>query len=440
VIAFSALGIVVLIVAYLVFIGGGSSEYKLLFDDAGQLVKGDQVEVGGVPAGSIKNMQLTKNNKALITITVNSSLVPLHQGTTAEIRVPSLSSVADRYITLSLGPNTINGHPNPTLPTGATLPTTSTHGVVDIDQLFNAFTPRTRKGLQGFIQGSAEQYAGAEEALNVATGYFAPAINATGHIFAELAREQNALTRFLIQTAGALSVIGAHSQQLTDLVGNADQAFQAVASHQADLTAGLRELPSTFQSGVKTFEEVKPTFSALTRLVNVSKPGTKNLALFLSRLRPLLEQATPVVRNLSLAIDQPGASNDLTDVALEFPGLAKTLATGSPDTVKSLEESVPITAMFGPYSPDLQGLFRDFGQSTAYYDANGHYVHVTPVFDSFKLNEKNELTPASPQEGLQGLKSFQLRRCPGSATQPPADGSAPFTDEGKLNCDPTQTP
>ena len=44
-------------------------------------------------------------------------------------------------------------------------------------------------------------------------------------------------------------------------------------------------------------------------------------------------------------------------------------------------------------------------------------------------------------QGLQGLQGRQLRRCPGSgATPPPAAGSAPFTDNGQLGCDPTQVP
>jgi phospholipid/cholesterol/gamma-HCH transport system substrate-binding protein len=312
--------------------------------------------------------------------------------------------------------------------------------VVDIDQLFDTLNPRARKGLQGFIQGSAEQFFGAEEAVNVATGYFAPALDATSHVFSELSREQSTLTKFLVDTGDALQIIGAHSQSLTDLIENSDITFKAIAAHQDDLAAGLKELPRALTAGIKTFEEVKPTFSALTKLVNVAKPDTKTVATLFARLHSLFQVGTPVVQNLAQAIDQPGPNNDLTDVALELPALAKTLQNGSPATVKSLEESVPITAMFGPYSPDLAGLFRDFGQSTSYYDANGHYVHVSPVFDSFKLNEKNELTPVSPQEGLQGLKTFQLRRCPGSGTQPAADGSSPFEDEGKLDCDPTETP
>jgi len=52
-----------------------------VFAEGDQLVKGDQVQVGGVPVGSIENIALTSNFKALITIHVDSSLTPLHQGT-----------------------------------------------------------------------------------------------------------------------------------------------------------------------------------------------------------------------------------------------------------------------------------------------------------------------------------------------------------------------
>ena len=34
-----------------------------------------------------------------------------------------------------------------------------------------------------------------------------------------------------------------------------------------------------------------------------------------------------------------------------------------------------------------------------------------------------------------------MLRCPGAASQPPPDGSAPFRDKGgNLDCDPTQVP
>jgi phospholipid/cholesterol/gamma-HCH transport system substrate-binding protein len=82
---------------------------------------------------------------------------------------------------------------------------------------------------------------------------------------------------------------------------------------------------------------------------------------------------------------------------------------------------------------------KAFGQTGAYYDADGHYARLSPVFPDFTL-EGNTLKPASAQSVVAHLKSGQLRRCPGAATQPAADGSSPFTDNGLLSCDPTETP
>jgi phospholipid/cholesterol/gamma-HCH transport system substrate-binding protein len=433
--AVGALAAVVAVLLVLVLAGGGGATYQLTFPEAGQLVRGDQVQVGGVPVGSIKDITLLSNYNVRITVNVESSLAPLHEGTTAEIRVPSLSSVANRYIALSPGPNN-----RPALPSGATLPTTATHGVVDLDQLFSIFNPKTRKGLQQFIQGSAEQYAGVAPQLQADAFYFSPAFSAIDHVFAELARDQPTFTNFLVETAKTVTTLAARRQQLTELVSHANTTFGAIASQQSNFAQGLKALPVTFREGNHFFEELPATLADLSKLVDVSKPDTKTLAPFFSRLRPLVTAATPVVRDFGEAISKPGSSNDLTEVALALPGLAQALVTASPSGVRSLEESVPVTALFGPYSPDFEGLVRAFGQGTAYYDANGHYARVAGVFPAFELGSGNTLKPVNPAQVVQGLKTGQLRRCPGAATQPAADGSSPFTNNGQLGCDPTQVP
>jgi phospholipid/cholesterol/gamma-HCH transport system substrate-binding protein len=436
ILAGGALAIVVLVIAYLLFAGSGSGTYQLLFSDAGQLVRGDQVQVGGVPVGSIKDIKLTSDYKARVTIVVNSSLVPLHEGTTAEIRDPSLSGVANRYVALTPGPNN-----RPKLAEGATLSGASVHGIVDLDQLFGIFNKKTRTGLTNVIRGFSEQYAGASKQVNVGAEYFSPSLAAADHIFAELTRDQQTFTSFLVNSAKALTTIAAHKEQLTSLVGNGDVAFGAIGAEQTSLAEGLKELPGTLEQGNHTFAELPSTLDALRKLVDVSKPDTKTLAPFFARLQPLLSTATPVLHNLSLAIDRSGADNDLTDATLALPGLAQALSSGSSHDITALQESVPITSFFGPYAPDLQGFVRDFGQGGAYYDANGHYARVSPVFDGFTVGANDTLTPAaSPAQGLQGLLTGQLRRCPGAGATPPADGSAPFTDGGQLSCDPSEVP
>ena len=436
ILAVGSLALVVLVVAYLVFASGGGSNYKLEFAEADGLVRGDHVEVGGVPVGTVTGIELTHGFKALITIHVESALVPLHHGTVAQVRVPSLTTIADRYVALTLGPNNY-----PSYPAGATLPASATREVTDLDQLFNTLNPKTRKGLQGFIQGTAEQYVGQGKNLGTSVEYFAPALGALSHFFSELTLDQPVFTSFLVETAKAVTTIGARQESLADLVENQNTTFQAIGAEQSELARGLKQLPGTLRQGNRTFAELPATFDALSELVKESRPTTKSLTTLLERLRPLLVTATPAVTNLSQAFSRPGPNNDLTDLVRALPGLAQQLTTDSPISVTALQESVPITAVFGPYAPDLAGTLRTFGEGAGYWDADGHYVHVNGVFPDFKLGENETLTPAaSAQAALEGLKTGQLRRCPGAATQPAADGSSPFVDGELLSCDPTETP
>ena len=429
----AAIALIAVIVILLLMSGSSGAEYRLLFSSAELLVKGDQVQVGGVPVGTINAITLTPRNQAMVRIHVNGSLAPLHRGTSAEIRVPSLAGVANRYIALTPGPNNY-----PPLRENAIIARTT--GTVDLDELFNTLNPATRKGLQQVIEGFALEYAGVEGDVNASVHYFPSTLRALSHVFSELTRDEKTFSAFLLNAAQATSIIGSQSESLTNLIGNADTTFRAIGSEQEALKRGLTELQNTFTSGTKVFNEIGPTLTALTHFVTVSKEDTKQLPLLFERLRPLLKEATPVLHEFGVAISKPGPDNDLTDAALALPSLARTLASASPHTVQALREGLPDSALFAPYSPDLVGLVRNFGQATAYYDANGHYARVLPGFNSFKLGAENTLTPTTPVQGFEGLKTGQLKRCPGSATQPAADGSSPFTDNGLLGCDPSQVP
>jgi phospholipid/cholesterol/gamma-HCH transport system substrate-binding protein len=432
--ALGALALLVVIVLLLAFGGSGGATYYLTLNNASSLVRGDQVQVGGVPVGSVKDFTLLPNYKVKVKIHLEPSLVPLHRGTTAEVRVPSLSTVANRYVALTPGPNNA-----PKLPAGSTLPGVARE-TVDLDKLFGVFTPATRKGLQDLFQGSAESYSGAERQLQYDAKFFPPSIAAVDHVLAEFGRDGPLFASFLVESAKATTVLAGRSHQLTELVSHADTALAAVGSQSENLTAGLRQLPTTLHAGNRLFEELPATLGDLQRLIEVSKTDTKGLPKFFSRLAAMLPATTPVVSDFAKAFSSPGSTNDLTEAALALPAVAKALVTASPDNVKSLEESVPITALFGPYSPDLEGFIRAFGSTAGYYDANGHYTRAGALFPDFLAGSGGVLKPAEPAQVIQGLKTSQLRRCPGAATQPASDGSSPFSGNAQLGCDPTQTP
>src|SRR5215208_7586574 len=135
-VAVAALALAIVLVAVLLLRGGGTHQYDLVFQNAGQLVKDDDVQVGGRRIGSVRKITLTDDNQAEITISVQDGYAPLHAGTTALIRATSLSGIANRYVALTPGPNS-----NRKLPEGARLGTDETTSIVDLDQLFNTLDP-----------------------------------------------------------------------------------------------------------------------------------------------------------------------------------------------------------------------------------------------------------------------------------------------------------
>src|SRR3954462_12951671 len=115
-IALVALGVVA--VGYLLFARGSSYDVVLSLDNASQLVKGDQVKVGGVSVGSVSKLELGQDARARIEISIDDdSVLPLHQGTRAEVRSTSLAGVANRYVALTPGP--VNA---PEMDSGDTIP------------------------------------------------------------------------------------------------------------------------------------------------------------------------------------------------------------------------------------------------------------------------------------------------------------------------------
>ena len=132
-----------LVAGIVVYLVTRSDDYHYRFDfiDAGQLVNGDLVRIGGTPAGKVEAIRLTHNGQAEIEVSIDSSFGPLRQGTTAAIRQQSLVGVASRYISVSPAPTF-----HPALADDGVVPASHTSGIVDVDELFNALDANTLQG------------------------------------------------------------------------------------------------------------------------------------------------------------------------------------------------------------------------------------------------------------------------------------------------------
>jgi phospholipid/cholesterol/gamma-HCH transport system substrate-binding protein len=435
--AFGALGIAVVVVV-LLLAGGHQHEYRLLFQNAGQLVKDNDVQIGGRRIGRVAEIKLTNNNLAEVRIQVDEPYAPLHEGTTATIRSGSLSGVANRYIALTPGPNSA-----PKLDDGSVLGLDKTTAAVDLDQLFNTLDPKTRKALQNVIRGSAAQYNGRGKQANEALKYFNPALSTTSRLVNELDRDQQSLQDFIIYTARATTALAQRRGDLSNLVSNANTTSAAIGSESASLNRALKVLPQTLRQANTTFVNLRSTLDDLDKLVNASKPVAPKLAPFFRQLRPLLHDARPTIADLRTLISRPGAGNDLIDLLNKQPRLTKVATPTFQHTIAGLRQSTPVLEFIRPYAPDLIGWFRDFGQTTANYDANGHFARISPLVGAFQLTDLptggQVLNALPPSQRVVGLQTGKVKRCPGAATQASPDGSSPYAPAGS-DCDPSIVP
>jgi phospholipid/cholesterol/gamma-HCH transport system substrate-binding protein len=315
--------------------------------------------------------------------------------------------------------------------------------VVDLDQVFNTIDQKTRDDLSGVIKGLARQYSGAGLEAGQSAKYFNPVLSSSRQLVGQLTQDETALTAFLVNSSQAVTAIAERRNDLAALVGNANATTKAIGDENVALAQALGLLPVTLRRGNTTFVNLRATLDDLDPLVNASKPATKRLAPFLRQLRPLVHDARPTIRDLSRLIRRKGANNDLVDATQKMPKLERVAAPAFAHGTKALQDAEPVLEFIRPYTPDLVGWLRDFGEGAANYDANGHYARIQPIFNAFQLAEtpvNNTLIPIPPSQRLDGLQNGVVARCPGAATQRPADNSAPFTDGGNLgpnDCDPS---
>ena len=444
--AIGALGAAIVVLAFVLLGGGSGHSYTLLFQTAGQLVTGDEVQVGGRGVGTVDSISLTKDNQAAVGVTVDDDFAPLHQGTTAVVRLTSLSGVANRYVQLTLGPNS-----NPDIPDGGTIMPDHTTSVVDLDQIFDTLNAPTRRGLSNFIKGNADWYRGKVLEANLSAYYLNPALSTSADVFNQIAGDQTSFARAVTATSGAMAAIASRRDDLSSSVQYANQFSGAIASENASFSQALLKLPPTLQRANTTFVDLRATLDTLQQLVDVSLPNTVGLPEFFGALRPAAARAVPVISALATIIHKPGANNDLTDTFLNAP-ILQSLANGNthasfPESLRALQKGQATVQFARPYTVDLVGWMRELGQATALYDANGHYARVSPAYNAFKYDTgTKDLNVLNADQRLSiyddpsfgGHGTGNLRRCPGAAASPPSGMSWPFLSGGAAGCDPTE--
>jgi phospholipid/cholesterol/gamma-HCH transport system substrate-binding protein len=415
-------------VAVATVLGGSTAEhFNLRVANAGQLVKGNLVKVGGFKAGLVESIALASDNQAVIRIKVDDGgVLPLHEGTRAEIRLSSLSSVAGRYVSLLPGPNN-----KPVLEDGATLAAEDVSAPVELDQLFSVFNEETRRAFRSALRGSATIYRGRAAEANRALRALNPALTELATTAHEVGRDDANLERFLVQSASVMTVVAQHDPELDSALRDASTTATALAARRRDLQTALRRAPGAFAQASSTLRRLAPAGRELQTTLRLARPVAPRLATLIRTLGTLLPPARTALASAERLVP-------LTTRTLRtLPRLSRTAAPAFRQAARALTAVAPIVAGTRPYVPDVVNAFTGSfgGRNFGYYDANGHYGRIRPMVYAGSTQTPGILSSLlGASVAGKSERRHQMARCPGAATGPAADGSNPFASPG-VPCD-----
>ena len=445
------------VAAWLLFVDtGGDYTVKVRFANAGQVVRGGQVEIAGQKIGTVKKLRLADDGVAELELSIDDEWAPLPRGTHAQIRQFGISGPASRYIDLRYPPN--KGEADD-IEDGGVIEQTDTTSNVDLDEVFSIFDKDTRSSLKRVFRGSNRQYAGQAENTNRGVLYLDPALVSASRLFRELNRDTGELERFVTESSDLVGDIADRRDDLAGLVRNLSDTTGALSRPRGPggggaLAEAIHELPDFMRQANTTYVNLRAVLDDLDPLVTEFKPVARRLVPYTAEVRAMVQDLDPAVRDLAAITTRRGGDNDLIDLARATLPL-RDIAVGPvrrngaerkgalPAAAEALGSATPRVAFARPYSFDFTSWLDDFSH-TGNVDALGGFSRAASHVSAFSF-KNGLLQPIAPaargQEILDVALLGQYNKCPGASERDSfGDGSIPWKPYPEFNCDETQKP
>ncbi|MDQ6607731.1 MAG: MlaD family protein [Actinomycetota bacterium] len=317
-------------------------ELKVDVTNGANLVVGADVDSGGTRIGELTALQPveirhTGQVAAQLTLTLSKAngRVPIN----STVSVGERSLLGQKFVELN------KGNAKRVFADGGTMPISQTSIPVQIDDVFNTFTPQTRTAVQGALVGIGSTLAGRGEALSQTLQNLPPLLGNLAPVAANLANPQTEITRFFNNTDTFTAVVAPLSQVNAQLFTDMARTFSAISRVPRNLEATIAESPSTLSVSTQSLRVQQPFLVDLATLGNQLTPATRELRAALPDINPALEAgATTLARTPVLNRGLQHVMASLRNLALS-PGtnIAINALTATANTLN------PMLRYLGPY-------------------------------------------------------------------------------------------
>ncbi len=332
-------GVAAVIAVGAVLLSSSSHGYQIRINlaDADGLLTGSRVEIGGIGVGSVKSLQITPQDHALVTIGVDPADAPIGRNASVVIRPADL--LGEKYLDLSVGNRTQPA------PSGYTIPARHTQDATDFDQVIDVLAPAERDRLAVLIHetGVALFGRGVDVAklltalppslsdakalidqVDASNAQLESLITNADGVVGTLVSDQHSLSHFVATGSGALSATAAHTKGLEQTVAEAPglltrldttlarldvagahlrPAARGLEQTAPALTETLTELPGFTTAALPTLAKVKAISPLLVGLGKQTAPVIARLKPTLVKLDTLAHATSSPVQSLDSSID-----------------------------------------------------------------------------------------------------------------------------------------
>jgi phospholipid/cholesterol/gamma-HCH transport system substrate-binding protein len=390
-----------------------SYRVKVDFPEATQLAIESDVRIGGVSVGKVKAIDLAPANRRVegndtteAEIEIQPQFAPLNSDTKAILRQKTL--LGETFVELTSGtdpgqqaaPVSLGSAANVSdaetkdvkpLPEGGTLAIGQTQNATQIDEIFNALDPETRRSFQLWQQNAAIAVDGRGLDLNDALGNLGPFVTDASDILGTLRKQKVAVKGLVRDTGTVFGALSERDQQLAGAIRGSDQTFGAIAQSDQALADTVQILPTfqretratlerldQFQANTRPLvrkllpvaNDISPTlrsvrqlspnleslFNDLPALITAGKRGLPALSRFLGPqgLRPVLDSLDPFLSNLNPILGLLDYYRTLIPDFLATPGVG---LSGSLEDQPGQLAARHYLKQFGYVSPEVLAVY-----------------------------------------------------------------------------------
>jgi phospholipid/cholesterol/gamma-HCH transport system substrate-binding protein len=366
--------------------GGSNGSYtvRAIFDDAGNIIPGENVKIGGVKVGTVGSVTATPQAKAAVVLDIsNPGFKDFRADASCTVRPQAL--IGEKFVDCLPTQPRVAGTPlpPPLKKIGKhhegsgeyLLPVQNTHSPVDVDLLGDISRLPERQRFTILINELGAGLAGRGSDLNAVIRRANPALQELDRVLSILASENKVLAKLAVDSDQALKPFAAVRDKVADFIVQSNTVAQASARHRGALARNLALFP-------KFLEQLGPSMERLARFADQTTPVFTDLKVAAPGINKAFT-SLPAFSNSSTAFFKSlGATSKVSGPALTSiqPLLGRLAALGKEAKPFSFNASELLTSLrsTGGLERILDFIFLGAG-STNGYDSLGHFLRSEAV-------------------------------------------------------------